>query len=393
MISLLLNALLHALSLSLIMSWEILWPLILGFTISGIIQAVVSHRQITKLLPNAKPATLAKASLLGASSSSCSYAAVALSRSIFQKGGNFIASMAFEISSTNLVIELGIIMFLLLGWQFTLAEFIGGPIMIIIMSILMRRILTKKTIQTAFNQATNNLPGKMEGHAHMDDMSIKGSNSIIKKIISPSGRTAISHYFFMDIISIGPDIILGLLIAGALAAWIPPNFWRSFFFVSHPLLNTLWGPLIGPIIAMLSFVCSIGNIPLAVVLWHGGLSFGGVISFIFADLLIIPIIRIKIKYYGLKMTTLVVTIYYISMVIASYIIEGLFKIFSITPHLTKFLSSHYTFHWGYTSDLNLFFILLTVIMLRRFIKTGGPMMIKMMNSNSSNSPTTTGHCH
>ncbi len=359
------------------MGWQILWPLILGFGLSAVIQAVVSHRQMTKLFPNDSIKTITKASLLGAASSSCSYAAVALARSIFRKGGNFSAAMAFEMASTNLVIELGIIMLLLLGWQFTLAEFIGGPIMIVLLMLLFHRFLTKKLVSKAQDQTNKGLNGRMEGHANMD-MSIKGKEGIFKKIFSANGVTAISHFFIMDIASVWIDIAIGLLIAGALAAWVPNSFWQSFFLIKHSLLANLWGPVVGPIIAIFSFVCSVGNIPLAVVLWNSGISFGGVISFIFADLLVIPILLIYKKYYGLKMTAFLLITFYISMVLAGYIIEALFGLFRLTPKLHKTNLLTATISFNYTTVFNIVFLIFAGLLIIRFIKTNGLMMLKMM---------------
>src|SRR6266542_2853656 len=191
-------------------------------------------------------------------------------------------AMAFEFASTNLVIEVGIILALLMGWQFTLAEFVGGPIMIAFLAVVFHLTLTPERVEEARVQADRGLVGVMGGHAEMD-MSVTGG-SILERLTSPRGFTAISHYYVMDWASIWKDIAGGLLIAGALAAWVPESVWQSFFLVDHPLLAKLWGPLVGPIVAMLSFVCSIGNVPLAAVLWNGGISFGGVVSFIFADL-------------------------------------------------------------------------------------------------------------
>lgn len=375
----LLHALWHALSMAFAMGWEILWPLILGFTLSGVIQAVVSHRQMSRLLPDDKPKTLVKASLLGAASSSCSYASVALARSIFKKGGNFTAAMAFEMASTNLVIELGIIMVLLLGWQFTAAEFTGGPIMIALLAIIFRRFLKKRMVQEAHEQAEKGIAGRMEGHADMDDMAIEGNRSIWQKLKSPQGRTAVSHFFVMDWASIWTDIVLGLLIAGALAAWVPTHFWQSFFFVKHPLVAAVWGPLVGPLIAVISFVCSVGNVPLAAVLWNGGISFGGVISFIFADLIIIPIIRIYAKYYGWKMAGFLFVSFYAAMAAAGYVIEALFAFLHLTPHLRNAKVLDAAVSWNYTTVLNIVFLLIAGALVWRFLRTGGPMMLKMMN--------------
>lgn len=375
------RALAHALATSFAMGWEILWPLILGFGLSGAIQAVVSHKQMSKLLPDDRPKTLVKAGLLGAASSSCSYASVALARSIFKKGGNFTSAIVFEIASTNLVIELGIIMVLLLGWQFTVAEFTGGPIMIALLAILFRRFLRKGIVKVAKAQTEKGVTGRMEGHAAMDDMAVIGNGSIWQKLRSSDGRTAISHFFVMDWASIWTDIVLGLLIAGALAAWVPAHFWQSFFFVKHPLMAATWGPLVGPLIAVISFVCSVGNVPLAAVLWNGGISFGGVISFIFADLIIIPVVRIYAKYYGWKMAGFLFMTFYIAMAVTGYIIEALFALLRLTPHLRNAKVLDATISWNYTTVLNIFFLVVAGAVVWRFLHTGGPIMLKMMNNS------------
>jgi len=262
-----LSNLAEALSFAFAMTWEILWALVIGFAFSAAVQAVVSKNEMTRLLPDDSPRSLVIASGLGAASSSCSYAAVALARSIFRRGANFTAAMAFEFASTNLVIELGILLAVLLGWQFTLAEFVGGPIMIAIMALLFKLFLKPEMVNVARRQADRGLVGAMEGHAEMDMSVTEGS--LLARITSARGFTAISHYYVMDWASIWKDIAAGLLIAGALAAWVPESFWQSFFLVDHPTLAKIWGPLIGPVVAMLSFVCSIGNVPLAAVeRWH-----------------------------------------------------------------------------------------------------------------------------
>jgi uncharacterized membrane protein YraQ (UPF0718 family) len=273
---------LRALSMAFAMGWEILWPLILGFTLSAVVEAVVSHREMARLLPDDRSRSIATALALGAASSSCSYAAVALARSLFRKGANFTAAMAFEMASTNLVLELSIIMLVFLGWQFMLAEMIGAPIMVALLVLLFRSFLTPKLLSEAKEQADKGIMGRMEGHAEMD-MSVSEGGSLWQRITSEQGLTAISHYFVTDWASVWMDIVGGVLIAGALAAWVPPDFWQSFFLVDQPVLAKIWGPIVGPLVAVISFVCSVGNIPLAAVLWNGGISFGGVIAFIFAD--------------------------------------------------------------------------------------------------------------
>src|ERR1700704_6155429 len=195
--------------------------------------------------------------------------------------------MAFEIASTNLVVELGIIMALVLGWQFTAGEFVGGPLMIEIVVVLFRRLLTPRLVDAAHEQGDRGLGGSMEGHAEMG-MSVKRHGTIVQRLVSREGFDATAGYFVMDWAAVARDIFGGLLIAGALAAWIPDSFWRSLFLEHHGALSTIWGPVIGPLVAVLSFVCSIGNVPLAAVLWNGGISFGGVLAFLFADLIVLP---------------------------------------------------------------------------------------------------------
>ncbi len=274
------DAVLHALAMAGAMAWEILWPLILGFALSAVVQAVVSHKEMSRVLPDDRPRSIATAVALGAASSSCSYAAVAVARSLFRKGANFTAAMTFELASTNLVAELSIILIVLMGWKFMLSETIGALVMVAFLVVLFRLFLTPHMVAEAKEHADTGIPGRMEGHAEMD-MSVTEGGSLWQRITSPQGLTAISHYFVMDWASVWADIAGGLLIAGALAAWVPHQFWQSFFLVNHPVLATIWGPLVGPLVAVLAFVCSVGNIPLAAVLWNGGISFGGVIAFIF----------------------------------------------------------------------------------------------------------------
>ena len=237
MVESIISGLLEALSMAFGMAWEILWALVLGFTLSGVVQAVVSKSEMTRLLPDDSPRSIATATGLGAASSSCSYAAVALARSIFRKGANFTSAIAFEFASTNLVVELGIILALLMGWQFTLGEFVGGTLMIAILWFLFRVFLTPRLVEAARRQADRGLVGSMEGHAEMDMSVTEGP--IYKRITSPEGFTSISHYFVMDWASIWKDIVGGLLIAGALAAWVPHSFWQSFFLTDQPVVTSV----------------------------------------------------------------------------------------------------------------------------------------------------------
>jgi uncharacterized membrane protein YraQ (UPF0718 family) len=379
----------HALALAGSMTWEILWALILGFGLSAVVQAVVRKSTIVRVLGDDRPRTLAVAAGLGAASSSCSYAAVALARSLFRKGANLTAAMAFEIGSTNLVVELGVILALLMGWQFTVAEFVGGPLMIVLLAVLFRLFVRSRTIEAARQQAGRGIAGSMEGHAAMD-MSVPGEGSFWGRVFSRNGVTAVSHVFVMEWAAILRDLVIGLLIAGAIAAWVPESFWRTFFVTDHPTLSQLWGPLIGPVVAIASFVCSIGNVPLAAVLWNGGISFGGVIAFIFADLLILPILNIYRKYYGTKTMLILLGTFYTSMVAAGYLVELLFGATGLIPTQRSAMVMHAGISWNYTTWLNIAFIVVAAALIARFVTTGGISMLRMMGG-APDQPQH--HCH
>ena len=367
----------HALAIAGSMTWEILWALILGFALSAVVQAVVRKSTIVRLLGDDRPRTLVVATGLGAASSSCSYAAVALARSLFRKGANFTAAMAFEIASTNMVIELGIILALLMGWQFTAAEFVGGPIMIVLLAVLFRICVRSRLIDEARTQAERGVAGSMEGHAAMD-MSVPTKGSFWRRLFSPRGLTAVSHIYVMEWAAILRDIVLGLLIAGAIAAWVPETFWQSFFLTDHPTLAAAWGPIVGPLVSILSFVCSIGNVPLAAVLWSGGISFGGVIAFIYADLLILPILNIYRKYYGTRMMLVLLGTFYITMVGAGFLVEIIFSAANLIPEGRHMMVMEQGITWNYTTWLNIAFLILTALFLIRFVRTGGIPMLRMM---------------
>ncbi len=368
----------NALSFAFGMLWEILWALILGFALSAVVQAVVSKGEMRRLLPDDSPRTIARASVLGAVSSSCSYAAVALARSLFRKGANFTAAMAFQFASTNLVIELGIIMALILGWQFTLGEFVGGPIMIVLLALLFRVFLSRRLVEEAREHADRGARGRMEGHAEMD-MSVEADGSLWHRLRSPQGFTSTATYFVMDWASVWMDVFGGLLIAGALTAWVPNSFWQSLFFSSHPTFAKFWGPLLAPFIAILSFVCSIGNVPLAAVLWNGGISFGGVLAFIFADLIILPILDIYRKYYGWRMAGFLLVTFYATMAAAGLIVEFLFEGLGLTRTQHNAKVEMANVHWNYTTVLNIVFLAVAAALVWRFVRTGGVSMLRMMN--------------
>ncbi|GGL93071.1 membrane protein [Nakamurella endophytica] len=378
------HAILHALAVAGSMAWQMLWALILGFALSGVLQAVVRRSTIVDLLGDHRPRTVAVASGLGAASSSCSYAAVALARSLFRKGADFTAAMAFEIASTNLVLELGIILALLLGWQFTVAEFVGGPIVIVLVALLFRVFLRRRLVDRAREQADRGLAGSMEGHASMD-MAVDADAPFLARLFSRAGFTAVSNVFVMEWAAIIRDLVLGLLIAGAIGAWVPGEFWASFFLSGHPVASAIEGPLVGPVVALLSFVCSVGNVPLAAVLWNGGISFGGIVAFLFADLLILPILNIYRKYYGWRMALLVLAVFYVSMVVAGYLVELVFGVAGLVPDgpvpdvLDRGVS------WNYTTWLNIAFLLLAAVLVTRFVRQGGLPMLRHMDGDPARS--------
>ena len=369
------NAILHALQISLFMLWEVFWPLAFGFLLSAMVQTVVSKKAVAGVLgkPDFKGFVVSLG--LGAASSSCSYAAVALARALFRRGASFVNAIIFEFASTNLVFELGLVLLILLGWQFVAAEFAGGLLMAVILWILFKVTLSRRMVDEAKRQAERGVFGSThEAHAEMD-MSIT-DGPFLSRLFSPRALTAISHSFFMDLNALYVDIGVGFLIAGALAAWVPNSWWQAFFLTNNPTLNEFWSPLIGPVISMLSFVCSVGNVPLAVVLWNGGISFGGVISFIFADLIILPILNIYRKYYGGRMSLYLLAVSYAAIAIAGFLVGGAFQLLGLLPtnhHVTVFETQP---SWNYTTFLDIAFLILTAVLAWRFVTTGGMEMLR-----------------
>ena len=258
-----------ALAASGTMAWRIFWPLVVGFALSSAVQAVARREAVSDALGDDRPATMLKATGLGAAASSCSYAAVALARSLFRKGASLAAAMGFQIASTNLVFEIGIVMWLLLGWQFTLAELVGGLVMIGFVGVAIRVAVSDEAVEAAREHADRGVAGAMEGHAAMD-MSVHDDRPWWRRLASGEGFTAVSHVFVMEWAAVVRDIALGLLIAGALQAWVPQSWWQTIFFSGDGVLAAVVGPLVAPLVAVLSFVCSVGNVPLAGVLWNGG---------------------------------------------------------------------------------------------------------------------------
>src|SRR3989454_7897616 len=361
------------------MLWEVLWPLAFGFLLSAMVQTVVSKRAVAGAVgrPDLKGFLLACG--LGAASSSCSYAAVAVARALFRRGASFVNAIIFEFASTNLVFELGLVLLILLGWQFVAAEFAGGLLMAVILWIIFKLTLRQRMVDAARRQADRGVFGSThEAHGEMD-MSIT-DGPFLSRLFSPRALSAIAHSFYMDLYALYADLGLGFLIAGALAAWVPNSWWQAFFLTNHPTLNEFWSPLIGPVISMLSFVCSVGNVPLAAVLWNGGISFGGVIAFIFADLIILPILNIYRKYYGRRMAIYLLVVSYAAMAVAGFTIGLLFQVLGLVPvhHPVVALTSPPALN--YTSVLNVIFLAIMALLGWRFLRTDGLAMLRMMEA-------------
>lgn len=373
------HAVFQALYMAASMGWRMLWALILGFAVSGVIQAVVSRKEMATLLPDDRAGTIIRATGLGAASSSCSYAATAIARSIVKQGGDFTAAMAFQFASTNLVLELGLILWSLLGWRFTLAQFVGGFLMIALLAVIFRLFLKRSLVDAAAKQARSDVHGKMEGHAEMD-MAVDDDRPIFKRLFSADGFTAVSHFFVSDVAMLWGDIGGGLLISGAVAAWVPAGAWAALFASHDPTLSKLVGPLVGPVVAVFTFVCSVGNVPLAAVLWNSGASFGGVIAFLFADLIVLPILDIYRRYYGWRMSLFLLVSFYVAMVLSAYVVEIGFGALHLTPaaHPQGPGGLRMGFAWDYMTWLNLFLLVPASVLVWRFLTTGGPDMMKMM---------------
>ncbi len=314
----------HGLRDSFLMAWAVWWALVLGFAISAIVQAWVPRERIEHALSGDGAGPLARATGLGAASSSCSYAAIAIAKSLFQKGASASSSLAFQFASTNLVWELGLVLWVLIGWQFTLAEYLGGLVMIALMAVLLRVFVSPRLEQQAREHAQQADTGHQH-HMAGEQMSWR------ERLTSASGWSDVAHNFRGDWQMLYKEITVGFLLAGFIAQ-LGNGFFNGLFLKGAPaLVQVLWGALIGPVIAMLSFVCSVGNVPLAAVLWSGGISFAGVMAFIFADLIVLPIIAIYRKYYGTRYALRIVALMFVTMVLAALIVNGLFSLAGLIP--------------------------------------------------------------
>ena len=365
-----------ALRLAFAMFWQVLWPLIIGFLLSAIVETLVSKQAVSRVLGRDTVRSAAAATAFGAASSSCSYAAAAVARSLFRKGATLANAIIFEFASTNVVFELGLVLLILLGWQFLGAEFAGGILMVVLLAIMFRLTLRPRLVEAATEQAAKGVLGRMEGHGTMDMAVTDGP--FVRRLFSGRAFTAISHYFFMNVASLWGDLVLGFLIAGALGAWVPDGFWSALFLSGHGGLTIAWGAIIGPLIAVITFVCSVGNVPLAAVLWRGGISFAGAIAFIFADLIIIPILDIYRKYYGLRVSAYLLVVSFIAMAAAGLTVGVVFQAVGLVPASRNVTAFATTISWNYDTFINIGVLMLTGALGVRFLRTGGFDMLRMM---------------
>jgi uncharacterized protein len=314
----------HGLRDSLLMAWEVWWALVLGFAISAIVQAWVPRERIEAALSGSGPRPIALATSLGAASSSCSYAAIAIGKSLFEKGASAASALAFQFASTNLVWELGLVLWVLIGWQFTVAEYVGGIVMILLMTVLLRLFVSREVEQ----QAREHAQAADTGHQHH----MAGEQlSWRQRLTSLRAWSDVAHNFRGDWQMLWKEITIGFLLAGYIAQFGNGVFEHLFIRHAPAPLPTIENVIIGPIIAVLSFVCSVGNVPLAAVLWSGGISFAGVLAFLFADLIVLPILAIYRKYYGNAYALRIVVLMFVTMVIAALIVNGVFSVFGLIP--------------------------------------------------------------
>ena len=347
----------HGLDEAFFMFWETLWALVLGFGLSGAVQAFVSRGEMRRVLGDHRAATLGRASFFGVISSSCSYASSALAKSLFARGADFTASMVFMIASTNLVVELGIVLWLLIGWQFALAEFVGGAIMIVLLGLVLPRAIPARWISAARSRLQSESPPELHGHHdHAASHEIQ-VEPLRQRIRTRAGWGDASGYTISDLTMVRKELVIGFVVAGYLAALVPGGFWRSLFLTGHGFWSSLENVILGPFLAIISFVCSVGNVPLAAAIWLGGISFGGVISFVFADLITLPLLSIYRKYFGTAITVRLLAVFWATMSAAGLAVEYLFRAVGVHDPVRPKTIVRSGFQWNYTSILNIIALL------------------------------------
>ncbi len=342
------------------MFWETLWALVLGFALSGAVQAFVSRAEMQRALGDHRPATIARASFFGTVSSSCSYAASALAKTLFSRGADFTAAQAFMFASTNLVLELGIVLWLLIGWQFAVAEFAGGAVMIVLLAAVLPRVV-RPGEQDRARQRLNADEQSSSGHEHRQEHGGEPDEAMgaqlpwRARIRSMAGWSDAAGYTISDVTMLRKELVIGFVVAGFAEAAVPVSFWQSLFWTGHGFASVLENVVLGPFLAIISFVCSIGNVPLAAALWAGGISFGGVIAFVFADLITLPLLLIYRKYYGTRLTLKLLAVFWATMSLAGLATEYLFKAVGLLPAPPApghGMVGRDVYGWNYTTVLN-----------------------------------------
>jgi YHS domain-containing protein/uncharacterized membrane protein YraQ (UPF0718 family) len=341
------------------MFWETLWALVLGFALSGAVQAFVSRAEMQRALGDHRPRTIAKAGFFGAISSSCSYAAAALGKTLFGRGADFTAAQTFMFASTNLVVELGIVLWLLLGWQFALAEFVGGAIMIGLLTVVLPRVVRpgeQAAARTRLNGGQESAAGSgTDAHAgHVAPEADAVAGSWRTRVRSLAGWSDAAGYTISDLTMLRKELVIGFVVAGFAEAAVPTQVWRSLFLTGHGFWSVLENVVLGPFLAIISFVCSIGNVPLAAALWNGGISFGGTIAFVFADLITLPLLLIYRRYYGTRLTLKLLAVFWATMSLAGLATEYLFTAVHLlpAPSAGSGMVGRDVFGWNYTTVLD-----------------------------------------
>jgi hypothetical protein len=337
---------------SFFMFWETLWPLVLGFGLSGAVQAFVSKDAMRRRLGNHRPAAVARASGFGMVSSSCSYAATAMAKSLFVKGADFVAAMVFMFAATNLVVELGIVLIVLMGWQFAASEFVGGAIMIVLLSLLGGLWLRGRLVTGARDRLTAG-SGRGNGRPRGPAGSAAGREPWARRVRSRAGWADSATYTVADITMLRNEMVIGYVVAGFLATLVPASVWHIVFLSGHGFWTSAENVIVGPFIAIISFVCSIGNVPLAAALWKGGISFGGVVSFIFADLIAFPLLLIYRRHYGTHLMLRMLAVFWAVMAVAGLVTEGIFRAAGLVPGGQHAQIAAESFSWNYTTYLNI----------------------------------------
>jgi uncharacterized membrane protein YraQ (UPF0718 family)/YHS domain-containing protein len=343
------------------MFWATLWALILGFGLSGAVQAFVSRDQMQRVMGDHRAGSVARASGFGMVSSSCSYAASAMAKSLFQKGADFVSAMVFMFASTNLVLELGIVLLVLMGWEFAAAEFVGGPIMIVLLALTGGFVLRHGLATRARARLQSGQAGGGHDHNAMVGVSEKRLHELEQepwgeKLTSKAAWSDAASYTMADITMLRKELVIGYGVAGLLTVLVPMDFWNDVFMPGHGVWTSIQNAIVGPFIAMISFVCSIGNVPMAAALWHGGISFGGVISFLFADLIALPLLIIYRKYYGTRLMFRMLVWFWAVMATAGLAVEGLFALAGWIPTDRPETIVDTKFEWNYTTFLNIVFL-------------------------------------